>query len=158
MTEPPVSPLVPDPRREHPFGPEPRRLSPRAWRGVAIAAGVAVVLGLGVVGVLATQSHRLLDFALGQLQEEVDARLPESLPHAERERLAAAFEAARVAVRERRVGVAALRRVQDELLAPGREALTAVEVRELSEALEALGEGDHAAEPSGWVRRKPAEG
>jgi hypothetical protein len=108
---------------------------------VAIVAGVLLVVGLGVLVVLTTQSHRLLDFALGELEKEVATRLPEDLGHAERERLGSAFGAAREAVRERRVGIAGLRRLQEELLGGGSETMTHDEVHALSEALEGLGTG-----------------
>lgn len=144
--QPPVPPEVP-PRRQHPFGPEPRRLGPGAWRVVAIGAGVAVLLGMAVLAVLATQSHRLLDFALGELEEEVAARLPENLGQAERERLGRAFAAARQAVREKRVGLSALRRLQDELLGGGPETMTPEEVESLTAALEALAEERSGRDP-----------
>lgn len=133
-----MSPAEPPSVRQHPFGPEPRRIGSAAWRAVAIAAGVVAVLAFAVLVLLTTQSHRLMDFALGQLEEQVDGRLPEDLGHAQRERLAAAFDSAREAVREKRVGIAGLRRLQDELLGDEAETLSAERVRELSEALEAL--------------------
>lgn len=110
-------------------------------------AGVLLAVGLGVLVVLTTQSHRLLDFALGELEKEVATRLPEDLGHAERERLGSAFLAAREAVRERRVGIAGLRRLQEELLGGGSETMTHDEVRALSEALERLGTGGEGEPP-----------
>ncbi|MEZ5331462.1 MAG: hypothetical protein R2991_05300 [Thermoanaerobaculia bacterium] len=133
--------------RPRPFGLEPRRLSSGAWKGVAIAAGVVAFLGLTVLAVLATQSHRLLDFALGELEEQVEARLPEDLGHAERERLATAFDGARNAIRERRVGIAGLERLQRELLGNDDGSLSPEQVRRLTEALEALDRSAAEADP-----------
>lgn len=135
--QPPVPPEIP-PRRQHPFGPEPRRLGPGAWRTVAIGAGVVALVGAAMLVLLATQSARLLDFALGELEEQVLTQLPEDLGQVERDRLGTAFAGARQAVRERRVGIAGLRRLQDELLGRGPETLTPEEVASLTEALEAL--------------------
>lgn len=114
---------------------------------MAIAAAGVAVVGFAVLVVLATQSHRLLDFALGELEEQVDARLPEELGHAEQERLAIAFDDARAAVREKRVGISALERLQGELLGNGEGPLTPEEVRRLSEALEALARPSPEPEP-----------
>lgn len=110
------------------------------WIGCAL---VILLLGVGAMVAL-WNAPKLFDWAMGKFEAEVTAALPEDVTADQRERLGAAFAATREAVADGSADALALQELQQRLTArimSSGEKLTAGDVEELIEALEAVAGG-----------------
>ena len=136
-----------------PFSERPQQPPGGCSRPVLIGCAAAVVLlGLLLLGVLWKARDlmpALFRWSLGQFEQQVTGNLPENLGEGERQRLAAAFDAAAAAVEDGTADAAALQRLQGRLLDVARSRrLTRDQVLDLVEALEAVaGERAPPAQP-----------
>lgn len=134
---------MPPPFPPSPFDPPdpaaPRRIrSLKPW--LFAGAGVAVLFFVLAGVALVMKQNALLAWTLTTLEQRVEGRLAPDLAPAARERLAAAFVAARTAVEAGKFDLFALERAQSKLLAastaaPGKP-LPEDQVLALAEALE----------------------
>ena len=134
-----------------PFGEEPRQAPGGCSRPLLIGcASTVVLLGLLLLGVLWKAQDlmpALFRWSLDQFEQQVAGALPADLSETERERLAAAFDAAAGAVEDGTADTAALQRLQGELLDVARAGrMTRDGVLDLIEALQAVA-GERAPSP-----------
>jgi hypothetical protein len=138
VTEPPVSPGIPQP-----FAPAPTQ--PRAGgcgKPVLVGCGVAFLL-LGVAAALFIfNAKRVLVWSLTKAKQQVVANLPADVAAADRDRFERAFTAAVAGIQSDRLDPAALQGLQSNLLRviqkpPGE--LTREDLLALTESLERLG-------------------
>ncbi len=126
-----------------PFEPGPADL---AGCGKPAVVGCLVLLALlGAACVtLILNGWRLLEWGMGQYQQQVIQQVEDELEPSELERLDAAFRGARAAIGERRVDLAALQRLQRFMAGAGAE-VDGSDVGELLEILDALAASPGAA-------------
>lgn len=134
-------PIVPTPAAR-PFAPAPASPPGGCGKPMLVGCGVlAILLGIGAI-VFVVKAKSLLAYALGKLQAEVEANLPEDLDAGERRRLEAGFAATLERVRSGQIDPERLQTLQAELLdaaeRSSRDQLTRDHVRELIVALEAF--------------------
>lgn len=149
MSESP-QPIVPTPAAR-PFAPAPASPPGGCGKPMLVGCGVlAILLGVGAI-VFVVKAKSLLAYALGKLQAEVEAHLPEDLDANERQRLEAGFAATLARVRSGQIDPERLQTLQAELLdaaeRSSRDQLTRDDVRTLIVALEEFAGIEPAAEP-----------
>ena len=147
ILSPPPSP--PPPVSPRPFDEQPKPAPGGCGTPMLVGCGIlAILLGLGAI-LFVVKAKSLLAFTMEKLQSQVMAELPEEVSEPERARLAAAFSAAIARVRGGEIDPAQLQSMQAKLVAAAekapRRALTAADVRALTESLEAFAAGPAAA-------------
>lgn len=159
MADPAGTPATPRSPFNPPQGPTVRTGGPGRPLVIGCLA-VLVLAGLGLVGGLyyASQSYdRLLGWSLEHIHESVTARVPKDLPAEDRERLEAAFTAARGAVDATRRDPSVASGIQGLMLElstkiQGSGTLSRQDVRDITGILEKIGQvgkGGAAAAPAG---------
>lgn len=141
---PPPPPVVPPSPPNRPFSGQPRALPGGGCsRPLLIGCGVLIVL-LGIAGILfVAKAKDILAYAMGELQKQVVAALPDDVTAQERARLDRGFDAAMRKIGEGQVESPALYALQRQLMkaaekAPKQE-LTRDDVLDLLSALERVG-------------------
>lgn len=117
-------------------------------RNLLIGCGILLVL-LGVATVLLVlNASKLATWMYTKLEEQVVAQLPEDLSEEDRQRLGAAFDNVRAAIRDGTVSPGKLQQAQGKMMemAQDAEGVTAEEVRELTALLEEAAGGEPPAE------------
>lgn len=138
-----IEPEAPGFEQPQPFAETPQEVPGGCSRPIFLGCAVVVVLlGLLLLGALWKAKElmpALFRWSLDQFEQQISASLPEELSEAERERLAAAFDAAAAAVENGTADPAALQRLQGKLLDVARAGrLTREKVLGLIEALEGV--------------------
>jgi hypothetical protein len=158
----PIDPGTPAPPPPQPLPTRPFEAAPRATPGgcgtpLLIGCGIlTVVLAIAVV-VFLMKATSILAYAMEKLEQQVLANLPAEVGDAERERLAAGFDAARARIRSGRLDPERLQSLQALLIdAAGKaekKTLDRADVAALTASLEEFA----AAEPEdGEERARPA--
>ena len=131
----------------------PRRGGTGVGKPLLIGGGILVLLGVVAVAALFFLRYDLLAWVYGTMETQVEARLPEDLSTAERERLDRAFDEAIAATREGRIDEAdptAIQRVQSRFMEisrlPPDQPMSSEQVAELAAALEAIPAGGATVE------------
>ena len=138
-----IEPEIQGAEQPQPFAETPREAPGGCSRPFFLGCVVIVVLlGLLLLGALWKAKElmpALFRWSLDQFEQQISANLPKELSEAERERLAAAFDAAAAAVENGTADPAALQRLQGRLLDVARSGrLTRDEVLGLIEGLEGV--------------------
>lgn len=148
MSEPETSPDRPRPEQAGITGPEAFEPRPEAAgtggkkggcsRPLLIGCGVLLVLlGIGAV-ILVLNGPKLAIWLYGKLETQIETRLPDDLPAADRQHLQQAFDHVRAAIADRSIDPVALQHAQTRMveLVQGSGKLTAEQVRELADLLD----------------------
>lgn len=140
-----------------PFEPQPSDLGGCGKPAVVGCLVLLVLAGIGLI-VFLVKARSMLDWALVQYQQVVVENLAEEVGEPERERLDAAFEAARDAIRENRMNPAALQNLQRFMSSPPQpnQPIGPETVRDLTEALEAVAEPGGEAGPEPGPATEPS--
>ena len=141
MTEPGSVPPVPPAAPFNPTAPA-ARPGPGCSKPALIGCGVLLVLlGIGAIAFV-VKAPSIVAWMFNKLEADVVARMPPDATQKERERLRIAFDDAADSIRTGKADQTQLQKLQAEMMQiaqkPPGQTLTRDEVRELTEALEAL--------------------
>lgn len=136
-TEPAAQTPTVDPK---PFEPGSTRSATGCQKPLLVGCGtLALLLGIGAI-VFVLKAKDVLAFAMGKLQTEVVAHLPDDISAEDRSRLEDGFAAAMAKIRSGEIDPAALQALQHQLTTAAQNAsarkLSAAEVRDLQKALD----------------------
>lgn len=148
---------------EKPFETEPRPLAEPASGCSRMAligcAAAAILVGITLIAMM-LKARDLVVWSLSNVRSQIEERVPEDLPEAQRARLSSAFDAALDRLRSHDLEPAEFRHLQAALLEFARlsEEPERDDVRRLTEELERFADPAGEAGTEGETRRPAAEG